>query len=166
MTKAHLAALLATTSILLTGCSSDLPEGFGGTFQPLPEGAVGIEGAVQHLIEAPPFPGPVTSGGVMVELRSPDLNRRHLAFMARLTADGALDGELVRGSFVYVSAGAALTVPTTSSVVQLDGDTVMSVAACAVPCTVTGPALVAPDGWFESIRTGAGWLLVDPAPTS
>lgn len=119
---------------------------------------------VQHLIDAPPYPAPVTDDPDLVELHSPEGDNRHHLYLAEFGAAGTLDGELVRGSVVLVAEGATLTVPDGASTAELDESTVATVADCPAPCEVAGPALVAPLGWLSGIGVSPGWKLVVPAP--
>lgn len=153
-------ALAATVA----GCR-DSTDGPGGGFQTLGDGPAGIEDVVQHLIDPPPYPAPVSDEAELVELRSPDLNRRHHLYLAELAESGTLDGELVPGSVVHLADGVTLTVPGGASVATLDGSAVTAVTACAGPCEAIGPALVAPPEWLQGIRVAADWELVVPAPT-
>lgn len=156
-----LAVALAATAV---GCR-DSSDGPGSGFQTLGEGPAGIEDVVQHLIDPPPYPAPVADEAELVELRSPDVSRRHHLYLAELAESGTLDGELVRGSVVHVADGVTLTVPDGASVATLDGSTVTAVDACAAPCAAAGPSLVAPPEWLQGIRVDPGWELVVPAPT-
>lgn len=164
----RLVAVAVLVTGLLAGCSALGGEpGPGGTFQELPaEGEpAGIEDVVQHLFEAPTFPDPVGGEGQMVELRSPDVSRRHHFFLAEHDGGGELAEPLLRGAAVRLPDGASLALPEGASIARLDGTTVTDVSNCDAPCTATGPALVAPLDWFQGIRTAADWELLVPAPT-
>ena len=133
----------------------------------LVEGPRGAEDIVQHLVEAPDYPAPVTEAAGLAELRNPEGTNRHQAFLADLDQDGTLDGALTRGAIVRVAVGATLTVPDGASTATLTGDTSEEVGVvedCAAPCEVTGPALVAPPTWLPGIGVSPGWQLLVPAP--
>lgn len=119
---------------------------------------------VQHLVDAPDFPAPVTGDAELAELHSPAGDDRHFVYLAELGEDGVLEGELVRGAVVLVGDGATLEVPDGASTAALADGTVTSVADCPAPCEVSGPALVAPPAWLPGIGVAAGWQLVVPAP--
>lgn len=154
--------VVAALALLAAGC--DRQEGVGPGEGTLVEGPRGAEDIVQHLVEAPAYPAPVTEDAELAELRNAAGTNRHQAFLADLDADGALDAALVRGALVQVADGVTLTVPDGASTASLEGDAVTAVAECAAPCEVIGPALVAPPGWLPGIGVEAGWELLVPAP--
>ena len=142
----------------LTACDGGSGEGT------LEVGPRGPDDIVQHLVDPPAFPAPLTGGSELAELRNAEGTNRHQAYLAVFDGSGTLDGELVRGGIVRLEDGASLTVPDGASTATLDGTTVSTVGPCPAPCEVTGPALVAPTGWFPGIGVGQGWELVVPAP--
>lgn len=146
--------------LLLAGCESEPGPGEGT----LVEGPRDADDIVQHLVEAPEYPAPVTGDAELVELRSPEGTNRHQAFLAELATGGTLEGELVRGAIIQLGDGVTLSVPSGASVASLVDDEVVEVTACDAPCDVTGPALVAPPEWLPGIQVAAGWQLIAPAP--
>jgi hypothetical protein len=149
----------AVLSLMVAGCTQDAPE--------VPFGPRGADDIVQHLVEAPPLPVAVAGDVALAELRSEDGTNRHQAFLGALAADATLESDFVPGSLVLVPAGASLTAPDGVSVATLtEGEVVVVTAVedCVAPCTVAGPALIAPTGWLGGIGVTAGWTLLSPAP--
>lgn len=153
---------VAAMAMLATACNGE--EGVAPGEGTLVEGPRGAEDIVQHLVDAPAYPAPVTDEPELVELRNTDGTNRHQAFLAELDADGTLEEGLVRGALVRVGDGVTLTIPDGATTAALDAGAVTAVADCAAPCEVTGPALVAPPQWLPGIGVEAGWELLVPAP--
>lgn len=152
------------TGLLFGGCTDDADPGPAGTFEPIGDGPAGIEDVVQHLVDPPEYPVAIDGDPELVELRSEDLARRHHVYLAE-AAGPAVEDELVRGSVLRVGADQQVEFDPAVSVAELDGASITGVEDCPAPCQVSGPALVAPQEWFQSIRVAAGWQLVEPAPT-
>jgi hypothetical protein len=146
---------------LAVACTGSGSDGDGGRSEAGPRNPAV---PVQHLIDPPSYPTPVTAAAELVELRTPAGDNRHQAYLAELDQDGTLEGELVRGSLVLVTAGTTLSVPGGASTATLDGGVVASVGECPAPCEVSGPALVAPPEWLPGVGVEAGWELLVPAP--
>lgn len=146
--------------VTLGACTGDGSEGDG-----VSESGPRSPGVpVQHLIDAPDYPSPVSDDAELAELRTPEGDNRHHAYLAALDGDGTLEGELVRGALVLVGDGAVLEVPDGASTAALEDGIVAAVEECPAPCEVTGPALVAPPEWLPGIGVEAGWELLVPAP--
>ncbi len=152
--------VLLLVVVALAACDSGGEAG-PGTASAGPRGPDEI---VQHLIDPPDYPAPVTEAAELAELRDAEGNNRHQAYLAQLEESGTLDGDLVRGSMVLVVSGTTLSVPAGASTAVLDDSAVTSVGDCAAPCEVSGPALVAPSGWLTGIGVAPGWELIVPAP--
>lgn len=152
--------VLLLTVVALAACDPGGEPGPGGPSA----GPRGADEIVQHLVDPPDYPAPVTADAELAELRSAAGDNRHQAYLAELEESGTLDGELVRGSMVLVAVGTTLSIPDGASTADLEDGTVASVGDCAAPCEVSGPALVAPTGWLSGIGVVAGWELVVPAP--
>jgi hypothetical protein len=122
------------------------------------------EDVLAFLLEAPELPASL--GEVVVartELRQPELLERYIVELVRVAAGASvsLAAHLVDGVVIRLPVGATLEVAVSASVAALDGDIIAEAPTmCEAPCTVVGPALVAPSGWFASWGVDAGWLLV------
>lgn len=154
-------ATLIAMSVIACSSPGDDPA------RPLGDGPVGVEDAVQHLLEAPAYPGGIDGATAeLAELRAPGLRDRHHVFLADAPGDVAFDAAPVAGSVVRLPDGATVTSDVVLSVARLDGDTVTGGASdCGPPCEFSGPALVAGEGWLAGIGVAEGWELVVPAPS-
>lgn len=159
----RLLALATVLAMAVIACSSPGDE----RARPLGDGPVEVEDAVQHLLEAPDYPGGIDAATAeLAELRAPGLRDRHHVFLAEASGDVSFAAAPVPGSVVRLPDGATVTSDLALSVARLDGDTVTGGASdCGPPCEFSGPALVAPEGWLGGIGVTEGWELVVPAPT-
>jgi hypothetical protein len=159
----RLVALATVLAMAVIACSEPSEQ----RARPLGDGPVGVEDAVQHLLQPPAYPGGIeTASAVLAELRAPGLRDRHHVFLADAPGDVSFDEPPVAGSVVRLTDGASVTSDLVLSVARLDGDTVTGGASdCGPPCELTGPALVAAEGWLGGIGVSEGWELVVPAPT-
>lgn len=121
---------------------------------------------MQHLLEPPRFEGELSGVEVIeAELRTADLYDRHLIYVARPEGREISTPAIpAAGAAVVVPSGSSLSLESAASVARLEGERVTAVESCEAPCQVSGPALVASEGWLQGLAVDDGWRLLVPAP--
>lgn len=168
-------AVLAVAAVAMA-CTPQGSNGPGGVSRPIGGEPLGDDEVTLHMAQPPELPSPLEGADVTAaELRSADLTDRNTVQLVDIPAEvSTLDDALPPGAVLRVRAGQGLEVSAEVDVAVLDPDAsddtpgvVQEVRSpCDAPCTLEGPALIAPEGWMTGFGVSPTWLLLVPSPVS